>query len=263
MGLRKYKKSKRRLTKKKKRTNTKRRRRVQKGGVYPNNNTKDNGTPITREEYIQGLKDEIGLTDEIIMAIEGDPNYSGDGIDHSTKFTGQRLLAFKDAILQTLDEKYKNIQDIIFTSNGRGDYMRDAEGIAVCKPWNALTMEEKNNYEANKSMCLYGIRHIQRYIIANSPPKPNGRVETMRYLYPDICKTLSVNFDLIPQEYTNDITNEYMMLYFGRIGKHPLINSFFGEVFEKAFGIAPSSAVAVASDLDNFPRKDTDKQGDY
>ena len=53
------------------------------------------------------------------------------------------------------------------------------------------------------------------------------------------------------------------MLYFGRIGKHPLINSFFGEVFEKAFGIAPSSAVAVASDLDNFPRKDTDKQGDY
>ena len=112
MVLRKAKKSnKRKLSRKRKRTNTKKRRRVQKGGVYPNDAVRDDGTPITREEYIQGLKDEIGLTDEIIAAIEGDPNYSRDGVDHSAEFTGEQLLAFKNAILDTLGEKIHNIQE--------------------------------------------------------------------------------------------------------------------------------------------------------
>ena len=53
------------------------------------------------------------------------------------------------------------------------------------------------------------------------------------------------------------------MLYFGRIGKHPLINSFFGEVFEKVFGPTPNSADAVAEDLASFPPKDPNNQGDY
>jgi hypothetical protein len=264
MVLRKAKKSnKRQLSRKRKRTNTKKRRRVQKGGVYPNDAVRDDGTPITREEYIQGLKDEIGLTDEIIAAIEGDPNHSRDGVDHSAEFTGEQLLAFKNSILETLAEKLTIIQELIFTSNGHGGYIRDAEGIAVCKPWNTLSVEDKDNFEVNKFMCLPGIKHIQRYIIANSPPRPNGRVETMRYLYPDICKTLSVNFELIPPEYTNDISNEYMMLYFESVAKHPVMSSFFGEVLEKVFGPTPNSADAVAGDLAGFPQKDADNQGDY
>ena len=264
MVLRKAKKSnKRQLSRKRKRTNTKKRRRVQKGGVYPNDAARDDGTPITREEYIQGLKDEIGLTDEIIAAIEGDPNYSRDGVDHSAEFTGQQLLAIKQAILRTLGEKIHTIQELIYTGDGDDDYIRDAEGIAVCKPWNTLSVEDKDNFEVNKFMCLPGIKHIQRFIIENSPPRPNGRVETMRYLYPDICKTLSVRFDLITPEYANDISNEYMMLYFESVAKHPLISSFFGEVFEKVFGPTPNSADAVAEDLASFPPKDPNNQGDY
>jgi hypothetical protein len=243
MVLRKAKKSnKRQLSRKRKRTNTKKRRRVQKGGVYPNDAVRDDGTPITREEY---------------------PNHSRDGVDHSAEFTGEQLLAFKNSILETLAEKLTIIQELIFTSNGHGGYIRDAEGIAVCKPWNTLSVEDKDNFEVNKFMCLPGIKHIQRYIIANSPPRPNGRVETMRYLYPDICKTLSVNFELIPPEYTNDISNEYMMLYFESVAKHPLMSSFFGEVLEKVFGPTPNSADAVAGDLAGFPQKDADNQGDY
>jgi hypothetical protein len=264
MVLRKAKKSnKRKLSRKRKRTNTKKRRRVQKGGVYPNDAVTDAGVPFTREEYIQGLKDEIGLTDEIIAAIEGDPNYSRDGVDHSAEFTGQQLLEIKQAIFQTFSEKIHNIQELIFTSDGHGDYIRDAEGIAVCKPWNTLSVEDKDNFEVNKFMCLPGIKHIQRYIIANSPPRPNGRVETMRYLYPDICKTLSVRFDLITPEYVNDISNEYMKLYFESVAKHPLTSSFFGEVLENVFGPTPNSADAVAEDLASFPQKDPDNQGDY
>ncbi len=226
MGLKKT--NKRQLRRNKKRSNTKRRKLVQKGGVYPPpNDVKDDGTPFGREEYIDLLKTQIGLTDETILAIEGHPTYSRDGIDHSREFTGQKLLDFKTAIGERLGEAIGILQSIIFATGADGEYIRDAQGIAQCKPWNTLSPEQKRVYDEAKYVCLGAIKHLQRYIIEHTPHRPNGRVATMTYNYLDICKTLSLDFSLLPEELQNDINTEYMNLYFSEVARHPLLHSFF------------------------------------
>lgn len=248
MVLRKYKKSnKRQLKRKKTRTNTKRRRCLQKGGMYPNGAVKDDGTPFTREEYIDLLKMHIGLTDETILAIEGHPTYSRDGIDHSAEFTGEKLLEFKTAIGERLGQAILELQSIIFARGADGEYIRDAQGIAQCKPWNTLTPEQKHVYDEKKYVCSGVIKHIQRYIIEHTPLRANGRVATMTYNYLDICKTLSIDFSVLPEGVQNDINTEYMNLYFSEVARHPLLHSFFITCLDGP--IDPSHGAAVGSDL--------------
>jgi hypothetical protein len=241
------KSNKRQLKRKKTRTNTKRRKLVQKGGVYPNGAVKDDGTPFGREEYIELLKTHIGLTDETILAIEGHPTYSRDGIDHSVEFTGQKLLEFKTAIGKRLAEAIGILQSIIFVTGADGEYIRDAQGIAQCKPFDTLTLEQRRVYDEKKYLCLGAIKHLQRYIIEHTPHRPNGRVATMTYNYLDICKTLSVDFSILPEELQNEINTEYMNLFFSEVARHPLLHSFFITCINGP--IDPNHGADVANDL--------------
>ena len=104
MVLRKAKKSnKRQLSRKRKRTNTKKRRRVQKGGMY---------TADVREQ----IKNEIGLTDETIRAIQGLEN-SRDGVDYSGIYTIDKLTQVANELITLFNSSFYSKLKLFYIYN--------------------------------------------------------------------------------------------------------------------------------------------------
>jgi hypothetical protein len=118
MVLRKAKKSKRRLTKKRKRTNTKKRRRVQKGGMY---------TADVRER----IKEQFGLTDETISAIQGLEN-SRDGVDYSGIYTIDKLTQVANELITLFNYGFRRMEELSGTFNRKDRKQRD-EIYRVCE----------------------------------------------------------------------------------------------------------------------------------
>ena len=208
MVLKKYKKSnKRKLSRNKKQTNTKRQKRVQKGGLYPDDDIKKpDGTLYTREEYIDLLKAHIGLSDQNILAIEGNPNYSRDGIDHSREYNGTKLMAFKIKLSQDLTSILNQMKSIIFIP-----------GTNECRRLRDFTKDERDRFNYLLNLSKIAIKYIQAQIIANSPLGRGGRVRVMsEHDFNDICQTLK-EITTLSQETINNIVRAYIDTYFSRV----------------------------------------------
>jgi hypothetical protein len=119
MVLRKAKKSnKRKLSRKRKRTNTKKRRRVQKGGMY---------TADVRER----IKEQFGLTDETISAIQGLEN-SRDGVDYSGIYTIDKLTQVANELITLFNYGFRRMEELSGTFNRKDRKQRD-EIYRVCE----------------------------------------------------------------------------------------------------------------------------------
>jgi len=119
MVLRKAKKSnKRQLSRKRKRTNTKKRRRVQKGGMY---------TADVREQ----IKEQFGLTDETISAIQGLEN-SRDGVDYSGIYTIDKLTQVANELITLFNYGFRRMEELSGTFNSKDRKQRD-EIYRVCE----------------------------------------------------------------------------------------------------------------------------------
>ena len=239
MVLRKYKKSnKRQLRGKKKRTNTKRRRRVQKGGVYPNGNVKPDGTPFTREEYINLLKTHIGLSDNNILAIEGDPHHSRDGIDHSDEYDGNKLMEFKERLGEGIGIILNEMKSIILIP-----------GTQNCKRSNDLSPDEKEEFNRLLNISKIAIKHIQRQIIAQSPLGRGGRVRVMfDHNLTDLCETLN-STTALTSETKNDIVSDYVNTYFSRVKIPFAMKAFLIECLDGPMEPSHISIDDITSDI--------------
>jgi hypothetical protein len=239
MVLRKYKKSsKRQLRGKKKRTNTKRRRRVQKGGVYPNDAIKSDGTPFTREEYINLLKTHIGLTDNNILAIEGNPYHSRDGIDHSDEYDGNKLMEFKDRLGEGFGDILNKMKSIILMP-----------GTQNCRRWRDLSKDERDEFNYLLNISKIAIKHIQAQIIAHSPPGPRGRIRVMSVNdLTDLCETLKSTAPL-NSETINNIVSDYVNTYFSRVKIPFAMKAFLIECLDGPMDPSRISMSDITSDI--------------
>ena len=173
MGFRKTRKTLttkrhvRRCKKAKAKAKSKKQRTIFKGGLYPNGARRNDGSLITREEYITNLK-LIGLTDDIILSIEGLPKYSRDGIDHSDEYPGQTLMRFKETLGTRLMQCFDEMKKIVFNQDGTCKHIRD--------------IPQDNKKELNKytTICKLALERIQAQIIREDTTiRRNDRIKVM------------------------------------------------------------------------------------
>jgi hypothetical protein len=207
---------------KKAKSKSKKQRTIFKGGLYPNGARRDDGSLITREEYITNLKT-IGLTDDIISSIEGDKNYSRDGIDHSLEYPGQILMRFKETLGARLMQCFDEMKKIVLNVDG------------TCKNIRDIPQDKKKELNKYTTICKLALERIQTQIISEDTIlRRNDRVKVMSvYNLNDLCETLrkSTNTYLTP-ETINEIVIIYLRVYFQQVRITPRLNIFLIECLQ-------------------------------
>ena len=170
MVLRKAKKSnKRQLSRKRKRTNTKKRRRVQKGGMYT-------------AGVIEQIKEQFGLTDETISAIQG-MEKSRDGVDYSGIYTIDKLTQVANELITLLNYGFRRMEEL---SSG------------------TLNPEDKQQRNKIYRVCEIAIDTIKQRAGEGS----NARLTT-----PQVIRLNLENRD-VPLDVLKDIVEEYMKIFY-------------------------------------------------